>query len=135
MNDAGRVIYDALGRPEIARIVKAKRILHNWEAIVGPDLALRSFPDRYDRGTVWVAVEGSAWGQEMRLRKPLFLERLRAAARDDTLFHDLRFGVRRWKARPPKEAPIEAPEEPETNPYRGLSIREIAQNRLNRWPR
>ncbi len=62
-------------------------------------MAERSHPDRFGRGTLWVAVEGSAWAQELRMIKDKILERLDEAAGEQGLFTDVRFGVR---ALPPR---------------------------------
>ncbi len=137
----------ALGRPEIVKAARAWRTMHRWPEIVGEGLAERSAPDRYDRGTVWVAVKGSAWAQELRLMKETILERMNAMA-GDRLFTEIRFGVRKAKA-PPTLPPALSTERPvptsegvaaaleraerdeETGDWRdGLSILEIAARRL-----
>lgn len=125
------MLRSALGRPEIVKAARAWRIMHRWPEIVGEGLAERSTPDRYDRGTVWVATRGSAWAQELRLMKETILERMNGMA-GDRLFTEVRFGVRA-----PKPAPIPAPEpetlkgeEPEGDWREGLSILEIARRRM-----
>ena len=125
----------ALGRPEIVKAARAWRTMHRWNEIVGDGLAERSAPDRYDRGTVWVAVRGSAWAQELRLMKETILERMNAMA-GDKLFTEIRFGVRRAKTPPtlppePERAEGDLPNDPEVGDWRdGLSILEIAARRL-----
>ena len=113
-------------------MARAQRVLRDWAAIVGPQMAERSYPDRYDRGTVWVAVEGSAWAQELRMIKDVILSRLEQKADETGLFLDVRFGVR----------PLPEPDEPEKPPEvfavvdddRGeMSIAEIAARRLRKW--
>jgi predicted nucleic acid-binding Zn ribbon protein len=113
------------------RAAKAQAALRDWEGIVGEALAQRSRPDRYRKGTVWVAVSGSAWAQEMRMRKETILARLRERAGDPGLFLDVRFGVRPL---PPRETPIavEATEVDPPNESEDLSIREMADRRLRR---
>ncbi len=127
-----QLIGPAVGRDDVLRLGLARRALRRWPEIVGALLAERSCPDRYDRGVVWVAVEGSAWAQELRLAKPRILARLRELAGDEFLFEDLRFGVRPFTVLPAAEAeePVAAPE-PSDDPR---SIREIAEARLARWP-
>lgn len=62
--------------------------------------------------------------------KDTILERLMAEAGDATLFHDLRFGVRKL---PAHEAVGEvSASEPDRR--ESLSIREIAERRLKSWP-
>jgi predicted nucleic acid-binding Zn ribbon protein len=131
----GDMVGAAVGRQEVARLVRANLILHDWADIVGPGLAARSHPDKFERGTVWVAVEGSAWAQELRMLKETILKRLADRCGEEGLFLDLRFGVRPFKVvpLPSTEEPtltravVELPEGPD------LSIREIAERRLQNW--
>mgnify|MGYP000176760883 CR=1 FL=1 len=90
----------AIGRDEVLRTARAQRILRRWPEVVGPLMAKRSKPDRYEKGTVWVAVQGSAWAQELRMVKDRLIARLGELAQDDALFKDLRFGVRAWRRNP-----------------------------------
>jgi predicted nucleic acid-binding Zn ribbon protein len=125
------MLGQAIGREEVLRMARAQAVLRDWTAIVGPQMATRSHPDRFDRGTVWVAVEGSAWAQELRMIKDVILQRLEQKAGESGLFLDVRFGVR-----PLPEA--EAPEKPVVHAVveddRGeLSISEIAARRLQKW--
>ena len=131
MRKVDGMLRSALGRPEIVKAARAWRIMHRWSEVVGEGLAERSTPDRYDRGTVWVATRGSAWAQELRLMKETILERMNGMA-GDRLFTEVRFGVR-----DAKPAPIPAPEpetpkagEPEGDWREGLSILEIARRRM-----
>lgn len=128
MKRASQLVAKAISNDEVLRKTRAQQILHHWAEIVGPDLAKRSFPDRFTRGTVWVAVEGSAWAQELRMRREVILSRLDAFGGDSGLFTDIRFGVRPL----PKEAAVSViQEEPLSEPsYSQLSIREIANLRL-----
>jgi predicted nucleic acid-binding Zn ribbon protein len=123
-----QMLSPAIGREEVLKAAKAVKILRDWPAIVGEAMAARSHPDRYDRGTVWVAVQGSAWAQELRMQKDQILERL--DSRGKGLFIDLRFGVR-----PLPEETISIPERQELpkSDSEGLSIREIAERRLKNW--
>ena len=128
MKRVGSILPKAL-EAEVLQIAKAQSIFKHWDEIVGPGLAERSWPDRYERSVVWVAVQGSAWAQELRLRKEVILSRLREKAHDPAMFADIRFGVRKL---PPKEE--QSPEETQDPPDRtALTIREIAQERLKSW--
>ncbi len=125
------LLSPALGRDEVVRIARAQMVLREWRALVGETLGLRSCPDRYERGTVFVAVEGSAWAQELRLSKPKILAKLGERAGDPTLFTDLRFGVRPLHPMAVvevEESPVELAVEPEER-----TIREIADARLRKW--
>lgn len=125
------LIADSIGRDEVARTARAQIVFRKWDEIVGTDMAGRSYPDRYTKGTVWVAVIGSAWAQELRMMKDVILGRLKEASGEPDLFKEIRFGVR----------PIRRPEE-EVEPVKTdiskdlkeLSIREIATKRLRNWP-
>lgn len=155
MRHVGRVLPRAVENADVLRAARAGAVLRRWDEAVGELLAQKSQPDRYDRGTVWVAVQGSAWAQELRLIKPVILERLEAMSGERGMFLDVRFGVR-----PPKPADMaslfpdrqasytereypKAEPMPETNvtpterPSRikepGLSIRERAARRLANW--
>jgi predicted nucleic acid-binding Zn ribbon protein len=125
------MLSQAIGKEEILRTARAQRVLRDWPSIVGPSMAARSHPERFDRGTVWVAVEGSAWAQELRMIKDVIIARLEQAAGETGLFIDVRFGVR------PLPEPAQ-PEKPQVfavvEDDRGeLSIGEIAARRLKRW--
>ncbi len=129
MRKIGGMLGAAIGREEVARMVRANIVLKEWPAVVGPLLAERSHPEKFDRGTVWVAVEGSAWAQELRMSKETILRRLRERAGDPSLFADVRFGVRPLP-KPGSEATAGQPDLPTPEG----SIREIAERRLREWP-
>src|ERR1051325_7399376 len=70
------MLGQAIGKEEVLRMARAQRVLREWPEIVGHAMAARSHPERYDHGTVWVAVTGSAWAQELRMIKDVILARL-----------------------------------------------------------
>jgi len=112
-------------------MARAQRVLKDWPAIVGPAMAARSNPERWDRGTVWVAVQGSAWAQELRMIKDVLISRLEEKAGESGLFLDIRFGVRPLPDSTPTEKPAVYAV---VNDDRGeLSISEIAARRLKKW--
>lgn len=123
----------AIAQAEVLRAARAQRALRSWPQVVGPGLASRSHPERYERGTVWVAVEGSAWAQELRMIKDVIIDRLEQHAGERGLFIDVRFGVRPL----PDEEPEEETAKPVfavVNDQRGhMSIEEIAAKRLRMW--
>ena len=121
----------AINATEVLRCARAQIVLRDWPKFVGEFLASKSFPERYDRGTVWISVEGSAWAQELRMQKNEILQRLAHEAHERDLFTDLRFGVRKLPLPtgpqdPKPVANTEARREEET-------IREIAERRLAQW--
>ena len=130
MRKVGKMLPSAMANEELLRISRAQAVLRRWPEVVGEMLAERSHPDRYGKGTVWVAVEGSAWAQELRMMKERILARLHELSGEPALFSDVRFGVRplpkKSEEPPAEETPVEKTAEE-------LSIREIAERRLARW--
>lgn len=129
MRKVAQMLGPAVGREEVIRAAKAVKILRDWPDFVGEALAARSHPDRFDRGTVWVAVQGSAWAQELRMQKDQILERLNE--RSPGLFQDVRFGVRKLPEPSVEEKEKMPPPDPAATT--GLSIREIADRRIRNW--
>lgn len=131
MKKLGHVMPAALGRESVLRTAQAQRTMRRWSEVVGEAMAARSWPERFENGTLWVAVEGSAWAQEMRMSKDRILARLASLSGSDH-FRDLRFGVRPLPQAAPK-GPTEEEKASLRAQLEGLSIREIAERRLARW--
>lgn len=126
------MLPSAIARDEVLKAARAQLALRDWAEVVGEQLAERSHPDRYDHGTVWVAVEGSAWAQELRMSREVILGRLRRRCGEPDLFQEIRFGVRPIRRdEPVLNEPFD--EEGHKQSIRGLSIREIAERRLEAW--
>jgi predicted nucleic acid-binding Zn ribbon protein len=126
------MLKEAVARDEVLKASRAQQVLRDWDSIVGTGLASRSHPDRYDHGTVWVAVESSAWAQELRMSKETILAKLREKSSEGGLFQDIRFGVRPiHKDQPLINEPFD--EQAHKDSLKGLSIREIAEKRLQNW--
>ncbi len=89
----------ALGRPEVLRTARAQIAMRRWPEVVGDALADKTLPDRYDKGTLWVVASGSAWAQEIRLRKEEIVRRMNEVAGEPGLFSDVRVGVRAFRIR------------------------------------
>ena len=49
MRKLSQMLPDAVAKDEVLRAARAQKVLKDWAAIVGPGLAERSHPDRYDR--------------------------------------------------------------------------------------
>lgn len=130
MRRLDRSLPEALSRDEVLRMARAQRVLRRWSEIVGAGLASRSAPERYDHGTVWVAVTGASWAQELRMLKAEILARMTQMSGEIGLFRDVRFGVRPLPERQEVEPETPKPELEEDDPRRGLSIREIADRRI-----
>lgn len=93
MKRLSEILPGALGKPEVLRAARAMRALRRWDAVVGSTLAAKSAPDRFDHGVVWVAAAGSAWAQELRMRREAILAKLNAVAGEPSLFRDIRVCV------------------------------------------
>jgi len=100
------LLSSAVARPEVLRTARAFRVMRRWAKIVGPELAKKSQPDRYDQGTLWVAVINSVWAQELRMQSDTILRRLAEEAGDRSLFEKVRFGVRSLEV-PAELIPVE----------------------------
>lgn len=128
LKKVGGMLGDAIEQTEILRNARALTVLRDWHSIVGADLAKRCAPDKFERGTLWVAAEGSAWAQEIRMIKSTIISRINAAAHEG-LCQDVRVGVRPFRAVPKVEA--ESPES--ISDLQELTISEIAARRLRNW--
>ena len=131
LNRVDEFLAKAVPMPDLLRVARAQSALRQWDAVVGQHLASRSWPDRFERGTVWVAVEGSAWAQELRMRKDQILRRLAEISGEPDLFRQVRFGVRTLPK--PEPETTERPAEISSEEYAQRSIREIAEQRLREW--
>jgi len=131
MRKLSHVMPDAINRREVLRSARVQRILQNWEEIVGVELAKRSTPDRFEKGTVWVSVRGSAWAQELRMLEPTILGRIADYTGDAQLVQELRFGVRAAREKP--EGMQVSPRLQADPELEHLSISEIKERRLKRW--
>lgn len=114
---------------EIVRAAQAWQALKRWNEVVGEALAKKSWPDRYERGTVYVAVSGSAWAQELRMQKPTILKRLNDFVKDRGLITDVRFGVREL---PDRSADVQIGKPKRTGGSADLSFDELKAKILKR---
>lgn len=93
MKRLSEVMTSAIVCTDVLEGARAQKVMRDWERAVGETLAAKTTPDRFDHGTVWVASSGSAWAQEIRLRREEIVRRLNEIAGEE-LFKDLRVGVR-----------------------------------------
>ena len=93
MRRLSEVMATAIVNPDVLVGARAQKVMRNWEEAVGSLLASKTSPDRFDHGTIWVASSGSAWAQEIRLRREEIVKRLNVMAGEE-LFKDIRVGVR-----------------------------------------
>lgn len=131
MRKLSHVLPEAIARREVLKAARAQKVLREWPEIVGAALAAKSQPDRFDKGTVWVCVQGSAWAQELRMLEPQILAKIAKVSGDPDLVRHLRFGVREPREQPPGlDTQHRTPPDPELE---HLSIREIKERRLAKW--
>lgn len=128
MNPIQNLLNSTVMPPEVLRAARAITVMRKWELVVGKDMANRSWPERYDHGTLWIAVTGSAWAQELRMQKDEILSRLNTIADEPGLFINARFGVR-----PLKKAVVGENADLHVSDSEGLTIRDIAERRLQAW--
>ena len=128
MNPIQSMLNSTVMPPEVLKAARAISIMRKWELVVGKEMANRSWPESYDHGTLWVAVTGSAWAQELRMQKDEILARLNTIADEPGLFLNARFGVRPLKKELPNETTEIEPAQTEK-----LTIREIAEKRQQAW--
>lgn len=93
MKRLSEVMGTAIADPTILEAMRAHRVMRNWESAVGGLLAAKTTPDKFEKGTVWVASTGSAWSQEIRMRREEIVSRLNQMA-GENIFTDIRVGVR-----------------------------------------
>ncbi len=94
MKRLSELLPGALDQSEVLRAARAQVALRAWAGAVGPILADKTLPDRYERGTLWVSASGSAWAVETALRAEQIVERLNAIAGERGLFIDLKVSQR-----------------------------------------
>ncbi len=103
-------MMSGFGRPEIVRLVRARRVWARWSEVVGEALATKCAPSRFATGTLWIKVSGASWAQEMRMQKKLLLAKLNAI---ENVFEDLRFEVGSVDAQVVESDAVHEPIEPE----------------------
>jgi hypothetical protein len=59
----------------VAREVREHRLVLQWEDIVGPRIAARSWPDGLREGELWVRVANQAWLQELSFLREQIVHR------------------------------------------------------------
>lgn len=67
-----------LEREGLAAKVEAASVVPEWETLVGPGIAAVTEPRRVSDGTLFVAVQTSAWMMELNMMKAELMRRLNA---------------------------------------------------------
>jgi predicted nucleic acid-binding Zn ribbon protein len=78
----GDLLPRVLGRKGLAARVEAASVVPEWPALVGPQIAAVTRPLRVSDGTLFVAVETSAWIMELNLMKSQIMRTLNAGKRE-----------------------------------------------------
>ena len=74
LGEAVRAYFEARG---IGGRVAQASVVHDWEALVGRQLADVSRPEFVDESeTLWVRVKSAAWMQELQLMSPVIIRDL-----------------------------------------------------------
>lgn len=93
MAPLGELLFRAVNRREVRRNFVARLASKRWEECVGAHLASKSAPEKFNNGTLWVAVTSASWSQELTMRKREIVDRLNAIAGEE-VFQEVRFAVR-----------------------------------------
>jgi len=73
----GALLDGVLGDLGLDDAAAALRIADHWEELVGSEAARHSSPAALRGNLLEIAVDGSAWCQELQLRRPALLARMR----------------------------------------------------------
>ncbi len=84
-----QLLPKVLGEMGLHETSDAVRLLKEWDAALGPELAPHASCDGMRRGVVLALVSDSAWMQRLQMEKPRILERL-ASRLDGIELRDLR---------------------------------------------
>lgn len=95
MRRLSEVMGEAVERVEVLRLARAQAVLRRWSEAVDPPMSERCRPDRYDRGTLWIATDSATWAQELRFHRDRILRTLNSLAGERALFTDLRVAIRK----------------------------------------
>lgn len=105
MRPLDSILKSALPQREVLRQARANKTLRRWNEVVGETLATKSWPERYEQGTIHVCVQGSSWLLELSLRKEQILDKLAVLSGEPGLFKDLRFTDKALPSPPPPPPP------------------------------
>jgi predicted nucleic acid-binding Zn ribbon protein len=78
----GELLSRFLNRRGLAAKVEAASVVPEWVTLVGPQIAAVTQPLRVSDGTLFVAVETSAWIMELNLMKADILRYVNAGKRE-----------------------------------------------------
>lgn len=76
----GDALEAFLGRTGFNDRVRTTRLLDDWAAIVGADVAANSRPQRIERGVLHLAVSSTGWATQLTWLESMLLEKVNEAA-------------------------------------------------------
>lgn len=80
---------DAIGHRDVLLAARAQMAFQHWPVAVGEVLADKVFPDRFERGVLFVTSESSVWAQEVVLQRKMIIARLNELC-GENLFKDIK---------------------------------------------
>jgi predicted nucleic acid-binding Zn ribbon protein len=75
----GAALRDLTHRLGIVRTLSEYDVLTSWDALVGEQIARVARPERFENGTLFVAVGSAPWRAELSMRRMEILERINGA--------------------------------------------------------
>lgn len=96
MKKIGEILGGALPEKGILAAVKARKVYDDWSGVVGLMIAQHSWPHSFRDGTLVIATESPAWGQEIRMASDQILGKLNEKA-NERLFTEIRIVIEKPK--------------------------------------
>lgn len=75
----GIAIRDLTHRLGIVRTLSEYDVLTSWDLLVGEQIARVAKPERFENGTLYVAVSSAPWRAELSMRRIEIVERINGA--------------------------------------------------------
>ena len=89
-----QVLKNVLKKQGLSRELEKYELWESWGQIVGLELAKHSHPSQWKGNTLWIAVQHSAWIQEMQFLKAELLKKIKSS-NPQLNIEDLRFVLAR----------------------------------------
>ncbi|RUM88121.1 MAG: hypothetical protein DSZ24_04505 [Thermodesulfatator sp.] len=99
MEALGEVLARLSSLPGWRERLRAWEVLFDWEELVGPEVASRTWPLSFAHGRLILGVTDSLWATALRFETPRLLHLLNQRA-GEPLFREIRFKI----ARPPRRS-------------------------------
>lgn len=102
----GDILRKVIRKKHIPPPAADRRLIDLWRRAVGPQIAARTFPDNFKRGTLYVRVAASVWLHQLQFMKEEILRKINDMAPKEEI-KTLFFSIGEIPA-PPPSAPAEA---------------------------